>query len=46
MMKARDIAAAEVADSAVVIRLMQYGLVLLCAAITLLPYVWMVSSSF
>jgi multiple sugar transport system permease protein len=47
MARAHDIAtAADAPDTSAGMKLVQYGLVLLCAIITLLPYVWMVSSSF
>jgi multiple sugar transport system permease protein len=46
MSKPRSIPASEAPSGATAMRVVQYGLMLLCAAITLLPYVWMISSSF
>jgi multiple sugar transport system permease protein len=46
MSKPRPIPDSEAPDGTTAMRVVQYGLVLLCAAITLLPYIWMISSSF
>ena len=43
MSKPRPIPDSEAPDGTTAMRVVQYGLVLLCAAITLLPYIWMIS---